>query len=673
MVISEWDVISAFAFRRAKRRELLAASTRDNIKMIKKATRIIIFLGVLVMLQEIDSSHSSAISRVKKREIASDEEYECGDDDMIQEEENSQDIDENGGGSSPGGEERLGLAPQKPKTQQSSRRGVVRFLSKIFRRVPKTAQVLNILTSGASMFQAAFHAIGKCCHTSACDYRKDFVELKAEVEALMTETDAMSLRLQKQENWVCRSLTAFLQSMKTIEDIGNSQLEYLKTLSPTVRDLLIEAGDKAKRYIDRMKKTGENVEYMKVAQYYSSALDTAMNIGVPMIATLSPATGVLINYAKRKITAVEVSKLSRRNAIRWKNPTTQASSPQAQQLIKKNMNIGSIRTQLRQAKTLKTTLTQKVKRFAQLAGKGFQAAFDLASTGFNIYTMIKAEQYCKDIETAAKQSRDKLRETKAIFEEGRKNLTSVQAAITQAYGELYSNMTDDLTISNLEEIHKMLIDVSSKSDDHTDLVEIAGNLQVYVNGVHEVSGEEATFNLIQNNLLVPLKKVPFSMNCYKKKNNAMNAVLDGCKSGLDKTLDKLLEENFDTSNDEDNTCHEKIGEYINKDVVKQVWTGMAKNKNFNEVCILNSDPFIALICGQKSDGYNAKAIARGKAPVDAVQRIMDKCSAPKDIHPNDVETICGMKRIRVSLQDVKNLLKHKNFPESALREAYNNC
>ncbi|XP_032231976.1 uncharacterized protein LOC116614740 [Nematostella vectensis] len=622
--------------------------------------RIAVFLCLIVLLQVIGPAHFATISNINKRDISEDDD---------------EDIDDNEGSASE--QKDFALEPQRPVIQGQSKRGIgfFKFASKLFGGMAKAGKALNIITSGASLFQAVFHAISKCCHTKACDYRNEFLTLKTQVEALTNQTDTMALRVENSQIYIRKSLDIFGDSIDTINRIGEAQLEFLESLSPGVRTALNTAGKEAQKYIDRMKAAQGEVKYLEVAKYYSSAMDTAVSIGVPLISTLMPAADALTGYSKKKTTAVKTNKLQRQNAIKLKSPKTPADLPE----FKKSQRIGSVKAQLTKANTMKKTRMQKAKRFAGRVGKGFAVAFDFLTAGFNIYTMIKAEQQCIDMETQALKALNKMRETKALFDEGVKNLTIAEEDIAKAYNELYTGMTDETFTTNVQEIRDMLIHVASKSNENVELVSVAGKLQTFMTEVKnsEASrnlGEQETYKLINDNLLVPLNDVPFSLTCYISKNNAINDVLDGCQDGV-KSLDELLEKNFGTSgllSEKEAKCNQNIGEYINRGQVRELWAAKAKAKDLNEICKLNNKNYLSNVCLKKNNGQIAKQIAEDGVDPDAIQKIMDKCPAP-EMSPNDKKTICEIKMIGQPVEKVASMSIFQAYPLSAVTEVYNNC
>ncbi|EDO26238.1 predicted protein [Nematostella vectensis] len=168
---------------------------------------------------------------------------------------------------------------------------------------------------------------------------------------------------------------------------------------------------------------------------------------------------------------------------------------------------------------MKTSKLGKAKRFAGALGKGFLVAFDFATAGFNIKTLYDQIKQCQKLTEETKKSRDKMMETKKLFEQGKTNLTNAQNEILKTSTTIYGNMTDEDFITNVEQIRDMLSKLSETSGDDRFSVQ-TGKLQKFLDSVEDKklpSRETDMYNTINNDLLIPLKDVPISYSCYIRK------------------------------------------------------------------------------------------------------------------------------------------------------------
>ncbi|XP_048587697.1 uncharacterized protein LOC5496617 [Nematostella vectensis] len=625
---------------------------------MERVARIAVFLCLIVLLQEVRPTHLASFPSEKRVEVA-DQDIE-DDEDYSTEEEDS------------------ALKPQKTETQKNSNRSFfsrgVRFFSNLFKGAQITGKFLNVVSSGAVLVNEIIRAVDGC-GGDAKKYYNEYNKTREEVEALITETDGLTLSVQNANTTMFASLDRFVDSVNTLNKIGESQLKYLESLSPEVRNRLRTATAEARAYVNKMNELKEVVEYSRVNQFYRSALENVMAIGTPAFAMTIPIIETLVSFCQKSATGRATAKqLSRQNAIKFKGPS------RSNRNLWKTQRLGAITTKLNNAKTMKTSKLGKAKRFAGALGKGFLVAFDFATAGFNIKTLYDQIKQCQKLTEETKKSRDKMMETKKLFEQGKTNLTNAQNEILKTSTTIYGNMTDEDFITNVEQIRDMLSKLSETSGDDRFSVQ-TGKLQKFLDSVEDKklpSRETDMYNTINNDLLIPLKDVPISYSCYIRKNGAMNDVLNSCKDGV-KSLDALLEEKFGLTGDENDSeknCNKKIGEYISKENVKEMWNKKAKNENLNPECILNNENSKQLICLKAEIGKKAKDIKEEgmDASEEAIQKVIDTCpSSVRSAVPEEVKnTICTLKNDS-DLKLPQMIAAFSNYPASAVQDVYDNC
>ncbi|XP_031573791.1 uncharacterized protein LOC116307653 [Actinia tenebrosa] len=553
----------------------------------------------------------------------------------------------------------LRLQPQKQQT--SSRRG---WINSVFKAVKFGGKVATVTTSIAGLANSIFRAIAGCCtdFPDACTYRDEFLALKNKIAQKSQRADELEEDAQNIQVYTNYSINAFEDIIDQLNEIENTQEEFLSSISPEVSIALNTETSRIKKIIKEKNEKGEAVQFLEISSLYESALDNALSIGFPIVGLVIPFGQTIYKFAVKKKAASMTATVESETSVKLEDP--KISSPHHKQgRTSRWMSRGVTHYQAR-VKNIKQKLNQKFGKAVNIASNvysGFKVALDYVSTGLNIYMIISSYESCKQRRDEAKKARDELLEASKYFDETEVKLNEAKSIMQQSFRFLRGNITHESTLGVIENIKTMVEGISSPSPE---LIQVAIDLQTFVVDIKEVGSLKGTYRL-EENLIDALRKIPFTVKCYTNKVKMVKYVMDSCKEGIssfDDLYDKgkaLFDFGDDKTSDSAENCARKIGfRYINKKDLSMGWKEVAKKGNFHELCLLNDKTKQETACGHLRDGYDTKVIAeKMKITEDDAKALTKDCPATLELSPREKEQVCNLKDV-FDNQKVAKLLEH---------------
>ncbi|XP_048581025.1 uncharacterized protein LOC125561232 [Nematostella vectensis] len=586
-----------------------------------RKSRLVVFLCLLLFLQEFGPAHVAHVPRPKLREEDQD-----GSDSA---EEHHPEHKENSN------------KEHEKKYQNPSKRGFGGLIKNGIKILKLGNQVLPKLVTVAAISNTVYRAIKGCCHQNpkACSGHKEIERLRGDVERKANKLDEIELEAKNIQEYIESTSDKFAFVLFELNTIVDNAETFAGALTPDVAVALANETRKIKKLVREKDSTGDKLDYYEAQNMYLGKLQAALGLSIPIFGSIIPSIPGMINFAKKRLGIKKTFVLdhSLDNALRKPPPSSPKASALKSWMAKTKTAISKKMDHYREKINTKYG---GIKGIFKKVSDGLALVFGYVSTAYGIYNIVKSFEDCDAKERKVLKALEEFKKADATMDEAITNATKSKTILEKAWMELHKGLSEDALIKDLEEVKNVVASVSEKSQDLQDAVE---KVQTYIDNVGSASSYQELYNLVQE-LANGLTSIPFTLSCYTNKVKMADYVLRGCKRG-DDSFDALYDmglSSFDTNAEE---CKDKVGfTYLEKYSVHKGLEKMAREEGFDTDCVLNSPLRKTQACEYQNEGYNADKIAEMlKLTLEQVKSLTEDCPK-RGLTPKDERTVCKMRK-----------------------------
>ncbi|XP_048584641.1 uncharacterized protein LOC116618779 [Nematostella vectensis] len=606
--------------------------------MVTSSSRFVVILCVLLLLQEFGQArfaHGPA-GRSLSRKKASRGDNTSGDNTPIEDDIEGEE-DDGSGNDKTAKERETALSQLKPQTTEQESAGKKGWVSALFKGIQIGTKVGDLVMSVVGMSAAIYGAIKGCGgplgEPQLETYQKDFETVRDDVQILSDRADTLQQEAERDQLWVQADITEFESVLSKLKKIDDEQDRLIESIHPSVRTSMNTAVARIKTIMKEKNNTADGVLYTELLDGYNSALENAINIGVPALTLAFPAAKGLYNFVKKRQASRKVMDISAANNVDLKVLTGDTN------MVKQSKIGGFIsrsKSKITKMKKRFNTRFGTAAKFAKSFKKGLSVGLSLATMGFEIFMLIKGREECAKIRELAFEALGNVTKARDTIRDQITDITTHRGIMREAWGYLKSNITDDTFLDSVSDVGVMVDDLKKRSND---MEQVATEIK---NFVRDIKGATTNYNLtfdLTKQLNEDLGRVPFTVSCYSAKYRIINRIIAGCKQGQGgRSFDELY--NKEQSGYEDNeydpenpdNCVDKVGfRYIRKQDVESALIDSAQKEGFSTNCKLNDKSLVEAVCVQGEQGWSSANIVVNlarhgiKVTEEEVKEILPNC------------------------------------------------
>ncbi|XP_048584650.1 uncharacterized protein LOC116618744 isoform X2 [Nematostella vectensis] len=630
--------------------------------MARSSSRFFAILCVLLLLQEFGQArfaHGPAGRSLSRKETSG---KDGGDDTPIEDDIEEEEIEDEDEGSAKANHHESGLSHLKQQKTKEETPGKKGWVNAIFKGFKIGTEVASLVTSAVSVSVAIYDAIKGCddVEPKLKTYQRDFETVRDEVKTLSDRADTLQQEAEIDQLWVQCDITEFESVLSRLKKIDDEQERMIKSIHPTVQTRMNTAVARIKTIMKEKNNTADGVLYTELLDGYNSALEKAINIGVPALTLAFPAAKGFYKLVKKRQASRKVMDISVAENVDLKVPTSD------KKMVKQSKIGGFIsrsKSKVTEMKKRFNTRFGTAAKFAKSFKKGLSVGLGLATVGFQIFKMIERLKECAKIREKAFEALGNVTKARNTIREQITNITTHQEIMREAWEYLKSNITDGTFLDSVSDVGKMVDDLKERSDD---MKKVATGIK---NFVRDIKGATSNYNLtfdLTKQLDGDLSRVPFTVSCYSAKYRIINRIIAGCKQGqgsrsFDEWYNKEQSGYEDKKYDPENpdNCVDKVGfRYIRKQDVENALIYSAQKDGFSTNCKLNDEKLVDLVKTYKTDmGLSNEDIygriwEKLKLKREDIKELVQKCTpSTKPLSDQQKQEICWERKTR-SNQDI---------------------
>ncbi|XP_031573797.1 uncharacterized protein LOC116307658 [Actinia tenebrosa] len=530
---------------------------------------------------------------------------------------------------------------------------LLRLGKHLFEALEFTSKYFKDVTSLVSMATTIYVvASDNCCSEAdreVCDLQEEAKEISEYIDSESKNINKIQLETQNLQALVESLNNLFNTTVENMRNVGYISSKVLEGIDPNIEDTLNVTTLELQKLILKEQNAGKSVDYVVMGKKYFTRIEQVINIAGPVFVTVIPKMVKITKFGSERLGRIKSWEMTEK----FKNINLPGTNTAAYKGMKswfaKTSNY--IKAKSESLRTLITTKYSKAVDVVKNLKRGFLTLSGFLTGAYNIYVSIQNIKKCQKIKEEVKGAVEKLRQAKTKFTEIYNNVTKAKENMQKAAEDMYESVASDVFLSDLKEMRDNMLSIQGDSKGMQDMI---SQTTKYIDSIKSSKDLNDVVPLF-NGLYHALGILPFVYNCLYDKTWFIGSIARGCEEG-DKPLTELVTLARHQYSNNIKDCEERTGiPYITDETIRDMIDKAAKDKGFNQNCVLNSKTLKDFVCSMKCQPLDFDDIASRLSPrgisKDTVKILYDDCPPCENDKEKDVKMVCMIKKLQPKIKD----------------------